>query len=79
MAILKKITFEGNEYYLGNKDRVSAATAIKSNWSGIVGSGSVGTGAVGADSRLANGGGGGIGTACAKPTVEIGPMSPPIP
>ena len=48
MAILKKITFEGNEYYLGNKDRVSAATAIKSNWGGIVGSGSVGTGAVGA-------------------------------
>ena len=29
MAIKKQITFEGNEYYLGNKDRVSAFTAFK--------------------------------------------------
>ena len=29
MAIAKKITFEGNEYYLGNKDRVSAFTAFQ--------------------------------------------------
>ena len=29
MAIAKKITFEGNKYYLGNKDRVSAFTAFQ--------------------------------------------------
>ena len=29
MAIKKQITFEGNEYYLGNKDRVSAFTAFQ--------------------------------------------------
>ena len=28
MAIKKEITFEGNTYYLGNKDRVSAFTAV---------------------------------------------------
>ena len=29
MAIAKKITFEGNKYYLGNKDRVAAFAALK--------------------------------------------------
>jgi len=28
MAIKKNITFEGNKYYLGNKDRVAAFTAL---------------------------------------------------
>ena len=40
MAIAKKITFEGNTYYLGNKDRVAAAAAVQgTNPQGIAGSG----------------------------------------
>ena len=31
MAIAKTITFEGNKYYVGNKDRVSAALVTQND------------------------------------------------